>query len=175
MHGGRCGQPQAQEALAVYPEESARLGWAPARLGKPDDRHVQATMGASWSMAEREPSEGLCAMYWTGKGLQERTPTAWAAPQRHHARAAAPRGRRVVALGVQGWRWARARDLRERVLALDADARGSSSGARWRASAALWGKRVAGLEPVAYGGLKDARRRRATCAGTGQASQAGLG
>src|SRR5262249_55438122 len=80
--------------------ESARLGWAPCRLGKPDDRHVRATMGASWPMAEREPSEGLCATYWTGKGLQERTPTAWAAPQ--HLWWAAGRAVRAVPPPARG-------------------------------------------------------------------------
>lgn len=40
------------------------------------------TTGASWQIAQREPSEGTWAMDWTVKGIQERPPTAWAAPQR---------------------------------------------------------------------------------------------
>ena len=64
---------------------------------------------------------------------------------------------RVVAIfGVQGWRWAWAREVRALVFALDADAAGQQ---QWRAlarQAALRGKRVAVLEPAAYGGHKDA-------------------
>ncbi len=64
---------------------------------------------------------------------------------------------RVVAIfGVQGWRWAWARDVRKLVFALDADAAGQQ---QWRAlarQAALRGKRVQVLEPAAYGGHKDA-------------------
>jgi len=63
---------------------------------------------------------------------------------------------RVVAcFGVQGWRWAWARDVRALVFALDADAAGQQ---QWRAlarQAALRGKRVAALA-AAYGGAKDA-------------------
>jgi len=64
---------------------------------------------------------------------------------------------RVVAIfGVQGWRWDWVRWVRELVFALDADAAGQQ---QWRAlarQAALRGKRVAVLEPPAYGGHKDA-------------------
>jgi len=63
---------------------------------------------------------------------------------------------RVVAIfGVQGWRWDWVREVRELVLALDADAAGQQ---QWRAltrQAALRGKRVAVLPPEAYGGYKD--------------------
>ena len=63
---------------------------------------------------------------------------------------------RVVAIfGVQGWRWDWARDVRELVFALDADAAGQQ---QWRAfarQAALRGKGVEVLEPRAYGGYKD--------------------
>src|SRR2546427_679036 len=63
---------------------------------------------------------------------------------------------RVVAIfGVQGWRWEWAREVRELVFALDADAAGQQ---QWRAlarEAALRGKRVGVLEPTAYGGYKD--------------------
>ncbi|MBI3280371.1 MAG: toprim domain-containing protein [Acidobacteria bacterium] len=62
---------------------------------------------------------------------------------------------RVVAIfGVQGWRWDWARDVRELVFALDADATGQQ---QWRAlarQAALRGKGVEVLEPMAYGGLR---------------------
>jgi DNA primase len=63
---------------------------------------------------------------------------------------------RVVAIfGVQGWRWAWARDVRELVFALDADVAGQQ---QWRVlarQAALRGKQVAVLPPAAYGGYKD--------------------
>jgi hypothetical protein len=63
---------------------------------------------------------------------------------------------RVVAIfGVQGWRWAWAREVRALVFALDADAAGEQA---WRAlarQAALRGKRVEVLEPTAYGEHKD--------------------
>ena len=58
--------------------------------------------------------------------------------------------------GGQGGRGAWARKVRELVLALDAAAAGQQ---QWRAlarEAALRGKQVAGLEPAAYGGYKDA-------------------
>jgi DNA primase len=63
---------------------------------------------------------------------------------------------RVVAIfGVQGWRWEWAREVRELVFALDADAAGEQ---QWRSlarQAALRGKRVAVLPAAAYGGCKD--------------------
>jgi hypothetical protein len=63
----------------------------------------------------------------------------------------------VVALcGVQGWRWAWAREVRELVFALDADAAGQPQWRQLARQAALRGKRVAVLEPAAYGGYKDA-------------------
>jgi len=64
---------------------------------------------------------------------------------------------RVVAiLGVQGWRWDWAREVRELVFALDADAAGQQQWRQLARQAALRGKRVAVLEPMAYGGHKDA-------------------
>jgi hypothetical protein len=63
---------------------------------------------------------------------------------------------RVVAIfGVQGWRWAWAREVRELVFALDADAAGQQQGRPRARPAALRGKRV-GVRPAgAYGGCKD--------------------
>jgi DNA primase len=62
---------------------------------------------------------------------------------------------RVVAIfGVQGWRCDWVREVRELVFALDADAAGQQ---QWKAlarQAALRGKRVAVLEPSAYGDTK---------------------
>jgi hypothetical protein len=64
---------------------------------------------------------------------------------------------RVVAIfGVQGWRWEWVREVRELVFALDADAAGQQQWRQLARQAALWGKRVAGLEPAAYEGHKDA-------------------
>jgi hypothetical protein len=63
---------------------------------------------------------------------------------------------RVVAIfGVQGWRWDWVREVRELVFALDADAAGQQQWRQLARQAALRGKRVAGLEPAAYGGHKD--------------------
>ena len=64
---------------------------------------------------------------------------------------------RVVAIfGVQGWRWDWVREVRELVFALDADAAGQQQWRQLARQATLRGKRVAVLEPAAYGGLKDA-------------------
>ena len=64
---------------------------------------------------------------------------------------------RVVAIfGVQGWRWDWARDVRELVFALDADAAGQQQWRTLAREAALRGKQVAVLPPEAYGGYKDA-------------------
>jgi hypothetical protein len=64
---------------------------------------------------------------------------------------------RVVAIfGVQGWRWDWARNVREVVFALDADAAGQQQWRQLARQAALRGKRVAVLPAVAYGGCKDA-------------------
>jgi hypothetical protein len=63
---------------------------------------------------------------------------------------------RVVAIfGVQGWRWAWARTVREIVFALDADAAGEQAWRTLARQAALRGKRVAALDAAAYGGAKD--------------------
>ena len=64
---------------------------------------------------------------------------------------------RVVAIfGVQGWRWVWAKEVRELVWALDADAAGQQQWRQLAREAALRGKRVAVLPPAAYGGYKDA-------------------
>jgi hypothetical protein len=64
---------------------------------------------------------------------------------------------RVVAIfGVQGWRWAWVREVRELVFALDADAAGQQQWRQLARQAALRGKRVAVLPAEAYGGHKDA-------------------
>jgi hypothetical protein len=63
---------------------------------------------------------------------------------------------RVVAIfGVHGWRWAWAREVRELVFALDADAAGQQ---RWRElarQAVLRGKQVTKLPSAAYGDYND--------------------
>jgi DNA primase len=64
---------------------------------------------------------------------------------------------RVVAIfGVHGWRWAWARQVRDLVFALDADAAGQQQWRELARHATLRGKRVAVLPPEAYGGCKDA-------------------
>jgi DNA primase len=63
---------------------------------------------------------------------------------------------RVIAIfGVHGWRWDWVRAVRALVFALDADAAGQQQWHQLARQAALRGKRVAVLEPVAYGGQKD--------------------
>jgi DNA primase len=63
---------------------------------------------------------------------------------------------RVVAIfGVQGWRWDWAREVCELVFALDTDATGQQQWRQLARQAALREKRVAVLEPAAYGGHKD--------------------
>jgi DNA primase len=63
---------------------------------------------------------------------------------------------RVVAIfGVQGWRWEWAREVRELVFALDADAAGQQQWRQLARQAALRGKHVAVLPAAAYGGHKD--------------------
>jgi hypothetical protein len=63
---------------------------------------------------------------------------------------------RVAAIfGVQGWRWNWAREVRELVFALDADAAGQQQWRQLARQAVLRGKRVSVLEPAAYGGQKD--------------------
>ena len=66
---------------------------------------------------------------------------------------------RVMAIfGVQGWRWDWARDVRELVFALDADAAGQQQWRQLARQAALRGKRVAGLPAAAYGGWQGCER-----------------
>jgi len=63
---------------------------------------------------------------------------------------------RVIAIfGVHGWRWDWVRAVREFVFALDVDAAGQQQWRQLARQAALRGKRVAVLEPAAYGGHKD--------------------
>jgi len=63
---------------------------------------------------------------------------------------------RVVAIfGVQGWRWEWGRAVRALVFALDADAAGQQQWRQLAREAALRGKGVEVLEPMAYGGYKD--------------------
>jgi len=64
---------------------------------------------------------------------------------------------RVVAIfRGQGWRWEWAREVRGLVFALDTEAAGQQQWRQLARQAALRGKRVAVLEPAAYGGYKDA-------------------
>jgi hypothetical protein len=63
---------------------------------------------------------------------------------------------RVVAIfGVQGWRWAWAREVRELIFALDTDVTGQQQWRQLARQAALRGKQVAVLPAAAYGGCKD--------------------
>ena len=63
---------------------------------------------------------------------------------------------RVAAIfGVQGWRWDWMREVRELVVALDADSAGQQQWHQLARQAALRGKHVAVLPAAAYGGHKD--------------------
>ena len=61
----------------------------------------------------------------------------------------------MAIFGVQGWRWDWVREVRELVFALDTDPAGQQQWRELARQAALRGKRVAVLEPAAYGGHKD--------------------
>jgi DNA primase len=96
--------------------------------------------------------------YFNAAALQPSETPLWVCEGAFDALALLAAGvQRVVAIfGVQGWRWAWARDVRELVFALDADAAGQQA---WRAlarAATLRGKCVAALDAAAYGGAKDA-------------------
>jgi len=95
--------------------------------------------------------------YFNGAALQAGAGPLWVCEGAFDALALQAAGvPRVVAIfGVQGWRWVWARDVRELVFALDADAAGQQQGRQLARQAALRGKRVAVLEPAAYGGHKD--------------------
>src|SRR5262249_3129137 len=84
---------------------------------------------------------------------------------------------RVVAIfGVQGWRWEWAREVRELVFALDADAAGQQQWRQLARQAALRGKQVAILPTAAYGGCKDVSDAWATgvvAVGMGPATRGG--
>jgi Toprim domain-containing protein len=84
---------------------------------------------------------------------------------------------RVVAIfGVQGWLWEWAREVRDLVFALDADAAGQQQWHQLARQAALRGKRVAVLPAAAYGGCKDVSDAWATgvlAVGAGRAAAPG--
>jgi len=86
---------------------------------------------------------------------------------------------RVVAIfGVQGWRWDWAREARELVFALDADAAGQHQWRQFARQAALRGKQVAVLPTAAYGGYKDVNEAWAAgvlAVGVGPAAAAAAG
>jgi hypothetical protein len=95
--------------------------------------------------------------YFNATALQEGDGPLWVCEGAFDALALLAAGvPRVVAIfGVQGWRWAWAREVRELVFALDADAAGQQQWRQLARQAALRGKQVAVLEPAAYGGYKD--------------------
>ena len=96
--------------------------------------------------------------YCSGAALQAGAAPLWVCEGAFDALALLAAGvPRVVAIfGVQGWRWEWAREVREFVLALDADAAGQQQWRQLARQAALRGKQVAGLPAAAYGGHKDA-------------------
>ena len=62
----------------------------------------------------------------------------------------------IAIFGVNGWRWEWAKEAGEMILALDSDATGASELQELARQAKLRGKRIAYLEPGAYGEEKDA-------------------
>jgi len=95
--------------------------------------------------------------YFNGTALQEGDGPLWVCEGAFDALALLAAGvPRVVAIfGVQGWRWEWVRAVRALVFALDADAAGQQQWRTLARQAALRGKRVAVLEPAAYGDAKD--------------------
>lgn len=72
------------------------------------------------------------------------------------ALAAAGHDRVTAIIGVKGWRWPWARDVKEIVLALDGDKAGQAAWRELARGARLRGKQVYFLPPEAYGEHKDA-------------------
>jgi hypothetical protein len=95
--------------------------------------------------------------YFNAAALQEDAGPLWVCEGTFDALALLAAGvSRVVAIfGVQGWRWDWAREVRELVIALDADSAGQQQWHQLARQAALRGKRVAVLPAAAYGGHKD--------------------
>jgi DNA primase len=95
--------------------------------------------------------------YFNAVALQEGTGPLWVCEGAFDALALLAAGvLRVVAIfGVQGWRWAWAREVPALVFALDADTAGQQQWHQLARQAALRGKQVAAVPPQAYGGCKD--------------------
>jgi DNA primase len=95
--------------------------------------------------------------YFNAAALQEDAGPLWVCEGAFDALALLAAGvPRVVAIfGVQGWRWEWAREVRELVFALDADAAGQQQWRQLARQAALRGKQVRVLPTAAYGGYKD--------------------
>src|SRR5262245_37707235 len=95
--------------------------------------------------------------YFNAVALQAGTGPLWVCEGAFDALALRAAGvPRVVAIfGVQGWRWAWAREVSALVFALDADAAGQQQWRQLARQAALLGKQVAAVPAAAYGGCKD--------------------
>jgi hypothetical protein len=95
--------------------------------------------------------------YFNAAALQAGTGPLWVCEGAFDALALLAAGvPRVVAIfGVHGWRWDWVREVRELVFALDTDTAGQQQWRQLARQAALRGKRVAVLEPAAYGRHKD--------------------
>jgi DNA primase len=95
--------------------------------------------------------------YFNAAALQEDAGPLWVCEGVFDALALLAAGvPRVVAIfGVQGWHWDWAREVRELVFALDADAAGQQQWRQLARQATLRGKQVRVLPTAAYGGYKD--------------------
>jgi hypothetical protein len=116
--------------------------------------------------------------FFNAAALQEDAGPLWVCEGAFDALAllAAGMSRVVAIFGVQGWRWDWAREVRELVIALDADSAGQQQWRQLARQAALRGKQVAILPAAAYGGRKDVSDAWATgvlAVGTGPAAAPG--
>jgi DNA primase len=95
--------------------------------------------------------------YFNATALQARAKVLWVCEGAFDALALLAAGvPRVVAIfGLHGWHWDWVREVREFVLALDADPAGQQQWRQLARQAVLRGKQVAVLPAVAYGGYKD--------------------
>jgi DNA primase len=158
----QCGVGYA--APGTWPH--AARDWRGGRVVFPHttpDGHVVNLYGRAVGTAEQVPKAKRhdhlpgAKGYFNAAALQEDAGPLWVCEGAFDALALRAAGvPRVVAIfGVQGWRWDWAREARELVFALDADPAGQQQWRQLARQAALRGKHVAVLEPMAYGGHKD--------------------
>jgi DNA primase len=158
----QCGVGYAAPGTWPHPARDWRGGRVVFPHTTPDGRLVNL-YGRAVGTAEQVPKAKRhdhlpgAKGYFNAAALQEDAGPLWVCEGAFDALALLAAGvPRVVAIfGVQGWRWDWAREVREFVFALDADAAGQQQWRQLARQAALRGKRVAVLPTAAYGGYKD--------------------